>query len=79
MLRIGDGRFALIECKLGSQQIEEGAAHLLKIRDLICAYNAKEQQVSLREPDLMMVITGGPMAYTREDGVKVIPLGALKS
>ena len=79
VLRIGDGRFALIECKLGSQQIEEGAAHLLKIRDLIRAYNAKEQQVPLREPDLMMVITGGPMAYTREDGVKVIPLGALKS
>ena len=79
VLRIGDGRFALIECKLGSQQIEEGAAHLLKIRDLIRAYNAKEQQVPLREPDLMMVITGGPIAYTREDGVKVIPLGALKS
>ena len=79
VLRIGDGRFALIECKLGSQQIEEGAAHLLKIRDLIRAYNAKEQQVPLREPNLMMVITGGPIAYTREDGVKVIPLGALKS
>lgn len=79
VLRIGDGRFALIECKLGSHQIEEGAAHLLKIRDLIRAYNAKEQQVPLREPDLMMVITGGPMAYTREDGVKVIPLAALKS
>ena len=54
-------------------------ALLLKIRDLIRAYNAKEQQVPLREPDLMMVITGGPIAYTREDGVKVIPLGALKS
>lgn len=79
VLRIGDGHFALIECKLGSHQIEEGAAHLLKIRDLIRAYNAKELQVPLREPDLMMVITGGPMAYTREDGVKVIPLAALKS
>ena len=32
----------------------------------------------LREPDLLMVITGGEMAYTREDGVKVIPLACLK-
>ena len=38
----------------------------------------KKKQVPLREPDLLMVITGGEMAYTREDGVKVIPLACLK-
>jgi hypothetical protein len=32
----------------------------------------------LREPDVLMVITGGPVAYTREDGVKVVPLACLK-
>ena len=37
-----------------------------------------EKQVPLREPDLLMVITGGNMAYTREDGVKVIPIACLK-
>ena len=33
---------------------------------------------SLREPDLLMVITGGEIAYTRPDGVKIIPIGCLK-
>jgi len=41
-------------------------------------YNKTEKQVPLREPDLLLVITGGNMAYTRQDGVKVIPIGCLK-
>ncbi len=36
------------------------------------------KQIQLREPDLLLVITGGPIAYTRPDGVKVIPLACLK-
>jgi hypothetical protein len=78
VLHLDDGRYALIEFKLGSAEIEMGASHLLKIRDLVRDYNAKEQQLRLREPDLLLVITGGPMAYTRPDGVKVIPLACLK-
>ncbi len=78
VLSIGDGRYALIEFKLGSAEIEEGARHLLKIKELVKKNNLKEKQVPLREPDLLMVITGGNMAYTREDGVKVIPIGCLK-
>ena len=78
VLHIGDGRYALIEFKLGSAEIEEGAKHLLTIRNLVREYNKKEKQVPLREPDLMMVITGGNMAYTRTDGVKVIPIACLK-
>lgn len=78
VLHLADGRYALIEFKLGSKDIEEGAAHLLQIKQLIKKYNAKETQVPLREPDLLMVITGGEMAYTRTDGVKVIPIGTLK-
>ena len=38
----------------------------------------KEALVPLREPDLLMVITGGEMAYTRDDGVKVVPIGTLR-
>lgn len=78
VLHIGDGRYALIEFKLGSAEIEEGAKHLLKIKDLVRIYNETEKQVPLREPDLLIVITGGNMAYTRPDGVKVIPLGCLR-
>lgn len=78
VLHLGDGRYALIECKLGSREIEEGASHLLELRRLIREHNKTEKQVPLREPDLMIVMTGGKMAYTREDGVKIIPLGCLK-
>ena len=78
VLHLDDGRFALIEFKLGSREIEEGAKHLLQLQELIRKYNEKEKQVPLREPDLLMVITGGEMAYTREDGVKVVPIGTLR-
>ncbi len=78
VLHLEDGRYALIECKLGSNEIEEGARHLLQIRRLIQEHNAAEKQVPLREPDLLVILTGGKMAYTRQDGVKVIPLAALK-
>ena len=78
VLHLDDGRYALIEFKLGSREIEEGARHLLQIRDLVRKYNQNETQVPLREPDLLMVITGGDMAYIRSDGVKVVPIGVLR-
>ena len=77
VLHLADGRYALIEFKLGSGEIEEGAAHLLKLKMLIKKAN-EENRARLREPDLLMVITGGEMAYTRNDGVKVVPVGVLR-
>ena len=77
MLHLSDGRYALIEFKLGSQEIEEGAQHLLQIKQLVQAANASGK-TNLREPDLLMVITGGELAYTRPDGVKIIPIGCLR-
>ena len=44
----------------------------------IRGHNKTEEQVPLREPDLMIVMTGGKIAYTRPDGVKIIPLACLK-
>lgn len=78
VLHLDDGRYALIECKLGSREIEEGSKHLLEIKRLIQEANKTERQLPLREPDLMIILTGGSMAYTRPDGVKVIPLACLK-
>lgn len=78
VLHLGDGRYALIECKLGSKEIEDGAKHLIEIKNLIREHNKQDQQVPIREPDLMIVLTGGKMAYSRPDGVKIIPLGCLK-
>jgi hypothetical protein len=63
---------------LGSRDVDEGAKHLLQLQELIRERNKTEKQMPLREPDLLIVLTGGEFAYTREDGVKVIPLGCLK-
>ena len=79
VLHLDDGRYALIEFKLGSREIEEGAQHLLELAGLIRKYNEKESRFPLREPDLLMIITGGNMAYTRADGVKIVPIGCLKN
>ena len=78
VLHLADGRYALIECKLGSREIDDGAKHLLQLKSLIQEKNKEEKQMPLREPDLLIVLTGGEIAYTREDGVKVIPLATLK-
>lgn len=77
VLHLDDGRYALIEFKLGSREIEEGAGHLVELQSLIREYNTKGKG-TLREPDLLMVITGGEMAYQRKDGVFIVPIGCLK-
>jgi predicted AAA+ superfamily ATPase len=78
VLHLDDGRYALIECKLGSRNIDAGANNLLKLKELVTERNNRDKQVTMRLPDLLIVLTGGKIAYTREDGVKVIPLGCLK-
>ena len=72
VVHLHDGRYALIECKLGKSKIEEGAQNLLKVNKLI------EDNDQIRNPSFLAVLTGGEIAYTREDGVKVIPIGCLK-
>ena len=79
VLHLDNGKYALIEFKLGSNEIEIGANHLIKIKDLIREYNKTEKQCKIKEPDLLLIITGGEIAYKREDGVLVIPIGCLKN
>lgn len=78
VLHLDDGRFALIEFKLGESQVEEGSKHLCEIERLIEEYNKKEKQCPLRKPDLKLVITATEYGYKRDDGVFVIPIGCLK-
>ena len=78
VLRLDDGRYALIEFKLGGRYIEEGTEHLLTMLNLIRKNNKTEGAAKIREPDLLIVITGGEMAYRRKDGVYIIPIGCLR-
>ncbi len=78
VLHLPDEKYALIEFKLGSNEIEQGASHLIELQNLI-RQARDDRQVPLKDPDLLIIITGGKMAYERPDGVKVIPIGCLKN
>ncbi len=43
MLHLNDGRYALIEFKLGSHEIEDATNHLIKIENLIKEYSKTEK------------------------------------
>ncbi len=78
VLHLDDGRYALIEIKLGNDKIDEGAKHLKEIERLINEFNSKNPKFKMRLPDLKIVITGTRFAQKRDDGVFVIPIGCLK-
>ena len=77
VLHLNDGRYALIEFKLGGNEIEEAAKNLNELERLIKVHNDVSTS-KIRLPDLKMVITGTQYGYKREDGVYVVPIGCLK-
>ena len=78
VLHLDDGRYALIEFKLGSDEIDLGATHLCKIERLIEEYNKRGNPCPLRMQDLKLVITGTKYGCLRDDDVFVITIGCLR-
>ncbi len=71
VIALNDGRWAAVEVKLGSKEIEDAAVHLLELID-------KVNTEKMREPSFLMILTGTEIAYRREGGVYIVPLGCLK-
>lgn len=73
VIHMRNGKYGLIEIKLGgAENIEEGAKNLKKLSSII-------DTKKMNEPSFLMVLTGiGDYAYTRKDGVLVVPLGSLR-
>lgn len=73
VLHLRDGRYGLIEVKLGGNRlIEEGAANLIKLADKI-------DTTTMSKPSFLMVATGtGEYSFTRRDGVMVAPIRTLR-
>lgn len=69
---LDDGRWALVEVKLGERLIDQAAEHLKKLAQRI---NTNHEG----EPAFLLVLTGTQAACRRDDGVLVLPLAALKS
>ena len=74
VVHLRNGKYGLIEIKLGGEKlIEEGAASLK-------ALSAKIDTDKMYAPSFLMVLTGtGDYAYRRQDGVFVVPIGCLKN
>ena len=79
VLHLNDGRYALIEFKLGESEVEMGAKHLCEIEKLVQEYNEKEKQCKLKLPTLKIIITATQYGYKRDDGVFVVPIGCFKA
>jgi len=77
VLLLEDGRYALIEFKLGTSEIDKGAKNLIKVKDMI-KDEIKNGKTKIDEPSFLAIIYGGNVAYTRDDGVKLIPIGCLR-
>ncbi len=71
VIHLRNGDYALIEFKLGSKEEEKGAKNLIKMKNLI-------KKSGMKEPSFLAIVNGGQFAYTRKDGVKVIPIGCLR-
>ena len=56
--------------KLGGSWVDEAAVNLLKLKDRV-------DSEKMGEPVFLAVVTGTQYAYTREDGVHVIPITLL--
>lgn len=74
VIHLRNGRYGLIEIKLGGDRlIEEGAKSLRTMA-------AKIDTDKMYAPSFLMVLTGtGDYAYRRADGVFVVPIGCLRN
>lgn len=65
-----NGRWGAFEVKLGSTRIDDAAENLL-------AFAKKVDTTVTGEPGVLAVVSGTGLAYRRNDGVHVVPIGTL--
>ena len=74
VIHLRNGKYGLIEIKLGGDKLIEEGAKSLK------AMAAKIDTDRMNAPSFLMVLTGiGDYAYRRQDGVYIVPIGCLKN
>jgi hypothetical protein len=71
VIHLHNGEWGAAEVKLGTGMIDDAAKNLLKIKD-------KVESDVMGSPAFLAVITATKYAYTREDGVHVVPIGCLR-
>jgi uncharacterized protein len=72
VVHLNDGRFALVEVKLGGENlIRDGISTLSSLRNKI-------KTDKLPEPSFEMIITACGNAYTTDTGIHIVPINMLK-
>ena len=71
IISLRDGKWAGVEVKLGQNEENDAASHLLKLAN-------KVDDEKMNKPSFLMILTAGQFAYRRKDGVLVVPIGCLK-
>ena len=73
VVHLRDGNYGLVEIKIGGDNlINDGAESLKKLQ-------GKIDTTKMKKPSFLMVLVGiGEIAYRRDDGVYVVPIGCLK-
>jgi len=73
VIHLRNGKYGLIEIKLGGDKLIEEGADSLKLME------SKIDTERMKSPSFLMVLTGtGTYAYKREDDVLIVPIGCLK-
>ncbi|MCL2024687.1 MAG: DUF4143 domain-containing protein [Coriobacteriia bacterium] len=72
IIQLADGRWGAVEVKLGAGEIEDAAANLLKLQQIV---NTEK----MNKPSFLMVLTGTKYAFQMKNSVWVVPLACLKN
>ena len=78
VIHMGPNRIGLFECKCGQGHIKQGAEHLNTLKRLIEKHNEENPRSKIPLPTCMAIVTDGTEAYTRPDGIHIVPLSCLK-
>ena len=74
VIHLKNGRYGLVEIKLGGQTFIEDAAENLK------SLSNKIDTSKMPAPSFLLIVIGiGEFAYKREDGIFIVPIGCLKN
>jgi len=71
IVHLRNGKWGAIEVKLGEDMVDDAARKLKRLESKVDAER-------MNAPSFLAVVTGTEFAYTREDGVHVVPIGCLK-
>ena len=72
VIELSDGHWGAVEIKMGGNEEERAANHLLKFKKSV-------DTEKMGDPSFLAIIAATQIAHRRDDGVWVIPLACLKN